>query len=115
MERQHEQLHVISIHFRPDASLVIPVHVSGEERTKDTLCAQRRAALMPAQGEVLFRHATAFPAVVEHIRALVNGDIRALDVGDDCQEPSQGPVKDDDHIIVAGRAIRCTGGQVYWW
>ena len=115
MERRHERLHVISIHFRPDASLVIPIHVSGGERTEGASCALKRAALMPAQGEVLFRHATAFPAVVEEIRALASGDYRAADLGDDCHEMAQGPVRDDDHIIVAGRAIRCTGGQVYWW
>jgi hypothetical protein len=107
------RLHALSVALHSTSYLLIPVAIEaddpGGERAPWT---RQRGSLTAAQSDVLFRQAAASLDVAEQVRALAHGAFTDADLGGDDEE-SFSP--DDIVSRVRWRAVRCTGGRVYWW
>jgi hypothetical protein len=107
------RLHALSVALHSTSYLLIPVAIEADDPGGERApWARQRGSLTAAQGDVLFRQAAASLDVAEQVRALAHGAFTDADLGGD-EESSFSP--DDIVSRVRWRAVRCTGGRVYWW
>jgi hypothetical protein len=107
------RFHTVSVPIYPVSCLIISVPLDADAPHDDRgPWTPLRGSLTPAQGDALFRHATASLDVAEQVRALAHGAFTGADVGGVGEEDA--PL-DETVSVARWRTARCTGGRAYWW